>query len=52
MNNEEFLELAKKAFSENPDEAFESSIELARKTGVPEDKILKTKEEIDILFTK
>lgn len=43
-------ELIKKAFSDDPNEAFEGSVELARQSGVPEDKILKSKEEVDKFF--
>lgn len=47
---ESFEEIMKQAFSEDPKEAFEGSIKLARYSGVPEDDILKSKEEIDRFF--
>ena len=47
----EYEKILKKAFSEDPKEAFEGSVELARYSGVPEDQILKSKEEIDQFFT-
>lgn len=45
-----YEEIMKKAFSEDPETAFQGSIELARYSGVPEDDILKSKEEIDRFF--
>lgn len=47
---EEFKRILEKSNSKDPKEAFEGSIEMARYCGVPEDKILKSKEEIDRYF--
>ena len=49
---QKFKETVKKAFSEDPNEAFEGSIELSKLIGVPEDKILKSLEEVDELFLR
>ena len=49
-NMEEFKRILEKSNSKDPKEAFEGSIEMARYCGVPEDKILKSKEEIDRYF--
>lgn len=48
--DETYKKISKKAFSKDPNEAFEGSIELARYFGVPENQILKSKEEIDRFF--
>lgn len=45
-----FEETVKKAFSKDPKEAFKASIELAKLGEVPEDKILKSIEDVDKLF--
>ena len=45
-----YEKILNKAFSSDPNEAFEYSVKLARHGGVPEDKILKSVEEIDKFF--
>ena len=45
-----FEEVMNQAFSKDPEEAFQGSIKLARTNGVPEDQILKSKEDIDRFF--
>ena len=46
----EFENVAEQAFSKDPKVAFEGSVKLARMCGVPENEILKSKEDIDRLF--
>lgn len=45
-----FEEIMDQAFSKDPEEAFQGSIKLARLSGVPEDEILKSQEDIDRFF--
>lgn len=49
-DTKDFEELMKKAMSEDANESFKASIELARICGVPEKDILKSEKEIDSLF--
>jgi hypothetical protein len=52
LTTEEFLKLAEKAFSNDPDEALKYSAILCKKSGVDESKILDSQEKIDELFLK
>lgn len=49
-DGETYEEIMNQAFSKDPEEAFQGSIKLARMNGVPEDQILKSKEDIDKFF--
>ena len=46
----DFEELMKRVMSEDANESFNASIDLARICGVPEEDILKSVKEIDSLF--
>lgn len=49
-NIESFEELVEKAFSDDSNEAFSASIELARACGVPDKDILKNEQDVNALF--